>query len=124
MTAMILLPVWVWLARVAVHDARTSRIPNAYLWPAPIAVMVMVPTSLTLLAAVVTATMPYLVAFLLGRCGGGDVKFALVCGGLVADPLVAAIMVTGAALSSAVRTASRAPHGPALGAACGLALLL
>ncbi|MDR2279346.1 MAG: A24 family peptidase [Gordonia sp. (in: high G+C Gram-positive bacteria)] len=102
----------------AVVDARTGRIPNAITGPAIIIVAaVSAVHPATALAAAVCAG-PYLIAFTRGLCGGGDVKLAAVCGGLLADPGLAAATVVGAAFITgivlAARRARAVAHGPAL----------
>ncbi len=102
----------------AVVDARTGRIPNLLTFPAIGAVAwTSAGTPVVVVAAAVCA-LPYAAAFARGLCGGGDVKLAVVCGGLIADPGAAALAVVGAAIVSAgvlaVRRTRRAAHGPAL----------
>jgi hypothetical protein len=68
--------VLVWSGVIALGDARTGRIPNPIVWPgvvAPVAIGLDHPV--VLISALVTV-LPYLVAWMAGRCGGGDVKLA------------------------------------------------
>ena len=108
----------IWLAAVAVVDQRTGRIPNRLIVPAvagTAVVAVMIPA--VGVSACVLAV-PYAVAFVAGAVGGGDVKLALPCGGLLADPascLVAAVFAAlGTVVVCGVAKRSRHPHGPVL----------
>ena len=98
------IPVGLWLSAIAVRDVRTRRITNTLLWPGVVAVAGMGVTSPAVIAAGLIAASPYLLAWLLRQCGGGDVKIALVV-------LLAALLSAIAALAS---RSSSLPHGPAL----------
>ncbi|HQV20772.1 MAG TPA: A24 family peptidase [Gordonia sp. (in: high G+C Gram-positive bacteria)] len=120
------IPVGLWLTAIAVRDARTRRITNALLWPGLIAVAAIGTTSAGVVVAGVVAATPYLIAWLLRQCGGGDVKLALVVGGLTADWATGMLVVLLAALLSAIAAlvarSSSLPHGPALVGASALLL--
>ena len=120
------IPVGLWLSAIAVRDARTRRITNTLLWPGVVAVAGMGVTSPAVITAGLIAASPYLLAWLLGQCGGGDVNLALVVGGLTADWATAMLVVLLAALLSAIAAlvarSSSLPHGPALAGATALVL--
>lgn len=120
------IPVGLWLSAIAVRDARTRRITNTLLWPGVVAVAGMGVTSPAVITAGLIAASPYLLAWLLRQCGGGDVKLALVVGGLTADWATAMLVVLLAALLSAIAAlvarSSSLPHGPALAGATALVL--
>lgn len=117
-----------WLCWLAVVDQRTGRIPNRLVLPAvagTVVVAVLVPAvgwSALMLAV------PYLIAFASSAGGGGDVKLALPCGGMLADPFLALVAGLLAALVTAAQYAitrrSRRPHGPALVGCCTLLMLV
>ncbi|MDL9947523.1 A24 family peptidase [Gordonia sp. ABSL11-1] len=121
--------VLVWSGVIALGDARTGRIPNPIVWPgvvAPVAIGLDHPV--VLISALVTV-LPYLVASMAGRCGGGDVKLAFAVGALVADPAIGPAVVLVAAvvgLAGHLRAGvpGPRPHGPALVGATVGALLL
>ncbi|WP_228461521.1 prepilin peptidase [Gordonia spumicola] len=110
-----LIVVLVWCA---VSDARTGRIPNTVTLPAigVVAVLATLEPAVAWGAAVCAA--PYLIAFARRLCGGADVKLAVVCGGVLADPASAAAVVVGSAVITgcvlAVRRRTVVVHGPAL----------
>lgn len=112
------IPVGLWLSAIAVRDARTRRITNTLLWPGVVAVAGMGVASPAVIVAGLIAASPYLLAWLLRQCGGGDVKLALVVGGLTADWVIAMLVVLLAAILSAIAAlvarSSSLPHGPAL----------
>ncbi|RPA19656.1 prepilin peptidase [Gordonia sp. OPL2] len=121
--------VLVWAGVIALGDARTGRIPTPLVWPGVAApILVGVDHPVVVASALVTA-LPYLVAAVAGRCGGGDVKFAFAGGALVADPAIGPAVVLVAAVVGlaghlrAGRSGPR-PHGPALVGATVGALLL
>lgn len=125
---LVTIPVGLWLSAIAVRDARTRRITNTLLWPGVVAVAGMGVTSPAVIAAGLIAASPYLLAWLLRQCGGGDVKLALIVGGLVADwatallvTLLAAVLSTIAAL---VARSPSLPHGPALVGAAAFLLAI
>ncbi|ALG84733.1 A24 family peptidase [Gordonia phthalatica] len=107
-----------WLLAVAVIDQRTGRIPNRLVLPAVAgtAVVALLVPAVGLSACVLAV--PYLAAFACGTVGGGDVKLAVPCGGLLADPvtavLAALLAAVGTLLVSLATKRSRHPHGPAL----------
>ncbi|GAC68808.1 prepilin peptidase [Gordonia soli] len=126
-----------WLVLVAVRDARTGRIPNAVLWPGVCGVVAMGSDRPIVIGAAVAAAAPYLAAWWVGHCGGGDPKLAFAVGGLTADVGIAAVTVmTAAAITVVVHllsddsarrgrstgqgdeapesAAGARPHGPAL----------
>lgn len=115
----------VWLIALAEIDRRTMLLPNALVLPAlagAVVTGVLVPSAG--LAGLLAAA-PYLVAFVAGTCGGGDVKLAAVCGVLLGDPALALLVVLGAALVSLGQVVIRqaGPCGPAGPAAHGPALV-
>ncbi|MDL9937306.1 A24 family peptidase [Gordonia sp. ABSL1-1] len=108
-----------WLAVIADGDARTSRIPNVTVWPGLCAVFATATMTPTVGVAATVAALPYAICHRAGWCGGGDVKLAGVCGGLVVHWDVALVLVGSAALAAALVLAAsprrRAlPHGPFL----------
>ena len=105
-----------WLAALAEIDRHTYRLPTALLWPGCVAVGLSASTHASVGLAAVAATGPYLVGWLCGLCGGGDVKLAFVLGGMLADPAAALVMVVAAqALGLLTRGRRRRwPHGPAM----------
>ncbi|MGB6244721.1 A24 family peptidase [Gordonia sp. (in: high G+C Gram-positive bacteria)] len=111
----------IWLVAVAETDRRTGLIPNALVGPALLVTGAAVAGRPSLVLSVAVATVPYLIAFLRRQCGGGDVKLAVPCGALAADPLVAALVVVLAAVGTLVIAGlarrGRVRHGPALAGA-------
>lgn len=120
--------VLMWLAVIADGDSRTRRIPHALIWPGVVAVAAASPVHPIVGAAALVALLPYLVGAFAAGTGGGDVKLAAVTGGLVADPIVAMLMVCVAAvLDLAGRfghddARGARPHAPVLVAASIMAL--
>lgn len=91
----------------AVYDHRHGVIPNALTYPALIAGLVGAValggvTGLGLaLAGLLAASIPFLIAFVMGGCGGGDVKLMAALGAILGlcpalDVTLAALMVGGA----------------------------
>ncbi|NLG47484.1 prepilin peptidase [Gordonia sp. (in: high G+C Gram-positive bacteria)] len=117
-----------WLLVVADVDRRTGRIPNTLVLPAVVGTAAVAAALPAVGGGAVTLALPYAAAFTVHACGGGDVKFAVPCGGLLADPLTALGAVLVAALIAATTTVvtrrRRVPHGPALAVATGLMLCL
>ncbi|MFT4042503.1 MAG: prepilin peptidase [Gordonia sp. (in: high G+C Gram-positive bacteria)] len=113
-----------WLAALAETDRRCGRLPNVLLWPAALAVGGWGATHPQVLLAAGVAAAPYLAGYAARLVGGGDVKFAFVLGGLLADPLTALVMVLVAQVPVlAVRRRGARPHGPAM-ASAALALVV
>ncbi|MBM7367816.1 A24 family peptidase [Gordonia hydrophobica] len=117
-----------WSVLVAMIDHRTGRIPNRLVMPAvagTIGVAVLLPTVGLSAAAL---TVPYVVAFAVRAVGGGDVKLAVPCGGMLADPALALVAAGAAAVATlvvcAVTKRSRHPHGPALVGSTVLLMML
>ncbi|MFT4395739.1 prepilin peptidase [Gordonia lacunae] len=116
----------VWLSVVAVTDAETRRIPNALVWPGVCGAMGACVVHPGAAVAVLTAAIPYVLAFGNRWCGGGDVKLAAACGALALRWDAALLVVALASLVAvgvvvADRVARREqpgtashPHGPAL----------
>lgn len=107
-----------WLVAVAAADQCTGRIPNRLVLPAVVGTAVVAALVPTVGLSACTLALPYLAAFATGTGGGGDVKLAVPCGGLLADPVWAVIAVllaaVGALVLSFATKRSRHPHGPAL----------
>ncbi|MCM3893930.1 MULTISPECIES: prepilin peptidase [Gordonia] len=103
-----------WLAALADIDRRTSRLPTVLLWPGCVAVGVSSCVRPCIALAAVAAAGPYLVGWLTGLCGGGDVKLAFALGGTLADPASALLMVLFAQVLGLLmrRGRQRWPHGP------------
>lgn len=99
---MVELAILLWLLMIAVTDACTRRIPNAMVWPGLWAVGVTAITEPAVGLAALVAVSPYLLTFLAGWCGGGDVKLAFACGGLALRWDAALVTVGLAALLSLV----------------------
>ncbi len=102
----------------AVVDARTGRIPNVITGPAVVVVAALSAADPATAVAAAVCAAPYAIAFARRLCGGGDVKLAFVCGGLLGDPGLAALAVVGAAIVTGIVLAARrtraVAHGPAL----------
>lgn len=107
-----------WLVAIAAVDRREGRIPNALVLPAVGLTAAAALWEPRIGVAAVVCASPYAIAFAMRLCGGGDVKLAVPCGGLLADPSIAAVLVVVAAVValavSAITKRSRGPHGPAL----------
>ncbi|MBD0861467.1 prepilin peptidase [Gordonia sp. zg691] len=120
-----------WLMVIADTDARTLRIPNRLVWPALWAVAVLSVAHPAVGVSALVAATPYTLTYLLRWCGGGDVKLAAVCGGLVHRWDEALILVALASLIALAmvglgslrgrdkggREHGGHPHGPALAGA-------
>ncbi len=114
-----------WLVVLCVHDLRAHVLPNQLTVPAGIASIAMGCTDSYTALSIVVLCAPYLVAVLMGACGGGDLKLAVGLGGLVADPARALLVVLTAAVATLVIGLARAraarrtgvAHGPALAGA-------
>ncbi|MCH5643540.1 MULTISPECIES: A24 family peptidase [unclassified Gordonia (in: high G+C Gram-positive bacteria)] len=114
--------VLIWLVSIGEHDRRTRRIPNVLVWPGICAVSATAVVHPQVGVAAAVALTPYLWCHRAGWCGGGDVKLALVCGGLAAHWDAALVLVAVAALTNAGAFALRrggaaGAHGPFLVAA-------
>lgn len=113
------LAILLWLAAIAHSDLRSLRIPNVLVWPGVCAVVVLGGAHPPVLLAALVAAAPYALCRMARWCGGGDVKLALVCGGLLAGwdaalMLVLCAAVGNAALFALLRGRSALPHGPVL----------
>ncbi|MBT0568002.1 A24 family peptidase [Williamsia sp. CHRR-6] len=115
-----------WLAVLSRHDLDTRRLPNRLTLIPIVAVLASVVSTPEVIGAVIVAALPYLVGRIIGGCGGGDLKLAVVLGALAADPARAAVLVLAAVTLTLVgmavrRCRGRGPdavaHGPALGLA-------
>ncbi|MFW0790469.1 prepilin peptidase [Gordonia sp. CPCC 205333] len=124
--------VGVWLLALAGVDARTAQLPNRWTVPALVAVLMSGLGGLVcgdpavVVAATVTA-MPYLLAFVAGQCGAGDVKCAYVLGGLSGDLVTGLAVVVLAQLNVIIwqtrsRIPHRLPHGPMMTCAAVIVL--
>lgn len=112
----------VWLARIVSADRTSRRIPNTLVVPAVSAVLVCACVHPQIGVAALAATAPYLCAWSVRGCGGGDVKLAFVLGGITghwpgALGMVALAAIADLATRIVVRGPARAPHGPAMVAA-------
>lgn len=118
-----ILIVVLWLAVIAEFDRRHARIPNLLVIPGVVALAVGGYAHPMALLSAGAAGVGYLAGFVTGGCGAGDVKLAVVLGGLLADPVSAATMVLAAQLITLAGFAvhpsggRRRPHGPALASA-------
>ena len=113
------LTITLWLAAIALTDLRTMRIPNMLIWPGMCAVTAYGAADHRVGVAALLAAAPYAVCHSLGWCGGGDVKLALVCGGLLTTWDAALMLVLCAALGNAalfglLHGRTVLPHGPVL----------
>ncbi len=128
MPAPLLWTLLAWLLAVAETDRRTGRIPNALVLPGAAATLACAAVEPTVGYAAVAAVAPYLVAYRARACGGGDVKFAVPCGGLAGDPVGALVMVVLAALGTLVAACvtrrRQLPHGPAMAVAAATVMIL
>ncbi len=111
-----------WLTGLAIIDRDTARLPNRWVVPGIVAVGAASTINPGAGAAAVLAALPYLLGFLGGQCGAGDVKLAFVVGGLVGGFLPALATVLIAQLIALVtgiwmHRRRHQPHGPALCAA-------
>lgn len=115
-----------WLTALAEIDRRSCRLPTVLLWPGLAAVGVSAGVRLSVALAAVAAASPYLVGWMRGLCGGGDVKLALVLGGMLADPATALVMVLAAQVLGLLnrRGRHRWPHGPPMIVACAVLLVV
>ncbi|MGW5522330.1 prepilin peptidase [Gordonia sp. NPDC003950] len=112
-----------WLAVIAGFDHRHSRIPNIAIVPGVAAVIIAGGIHPVVLAAASAGSLAYLLGFLAGACGAGDVKLAFVLGGVLGDPVSALVMVLIAQVITLAEFVLgrggrvRRPHGPALAGA-------
>ncbi|GAB2674275.1 hypothetical protein GCM10027169_40200 [Gordonia jinhuaensis] len=116
-----------WLCLLSVTDLVSLRLPNVVTVPGCLAVAASsVPHPHVGLIAL-AVTVPYLLAWWFGGCGGGDVKLVFVLGALAGDLLTAmAVVVVAAVVTVCVVVGMRvcrhggrcvAAHGPALAVA-------
>ncbi|WP_244882756.1 prepilin peptidase [Gordonia desulfuricans] len=123
MTVIALAVIAGWLALIADTDRRNVTIPNRLVVPGVLAVMVGALVHPMAAAGALIAALPYTVAFTARLSGGGDVKLAVVLGGLLADTASTLLMVFLAqvlhllAHLAARSPGVRRPHAPALVAA-------
>ena len=108
-----------WLLALAGCDTRTSRLPNPWLVPPLVAVAASGIGQPSVLIAAVAAAAPYVVGFVAGQTGGGDVKLAFVLGGTCIDVVSALAVVLLAQLITVTLhvsspTSRASPHAPAL----------
>lgn len=120
----------VWLGRITATDLRHRRIPDVLVLPGVVGVAVSAAASPVVGASAVVAALPYLIGFVGRQIGGGDVKLALVVGGLLADCWSAVLVVCVAAIMSLIAGVASAPshghrataHAPAMVVATALVL--
>jgi leader peptidase (prepilin peptidase)/N-methyltransferase len=78
-------PVLVWLLVLSGVDLREHRLPNALTIPGVFAVGATMTSNPWVAVGAAVAAAPYLVAVVIGGCGAGDLKLAVVAGALAGD---------------------------------------
>ncbi|MGB3481321.1 MAG: A24 family peptidase [Mycobacterium sp.] len=123
----------VWLTALSIIDIRRQRLPNAVTLPGAVIILVVAVFGGHGAAALTGAAALgglYLVAFLIGGMGAGDVKLALGLGALTGVFGTAAWLLAALAaplltiLWSVVSRARVVPHGPSMCLATALSVLV